>query len=143
MFGGQDDNAVPQNGGGASQQEEPLNGVSDLLGGSTPASDNPTAGFMPTPSEPPQSSVPAPQEEAEDVAQAGCQLGNRVPQPAFSEGAEERKVLPHLRRGCPAAGGQLFRADRAGPLLLERLEGAQIEREASDGRLGDSGHFRL
>jgi hypothetical protein len=68
MFGGQDDNAVPQNGGGASQQEEPLNGVSDLLGGSTPASDNPTTGFMPTPSEPPQSSVPAPQEEAEDVA---------------------------------------------------------------------------
>ena len=66
MFGGQDDNAVPQNGGGASQQEEPLNGVSDLAG---PANNSaPTGGFMAAPSEPAQSSVPAPTEEAEDVA---------------------------------------------------------------------------
>ncbi len=67
MFGGQDDNAgAPQNGGGASQ-DEPLNGVSDLVG-STPNDGAQAAGFMPAPSEPAQSSVPAPHEEAEDVA---------------------------------------------------------------------------
>lgn len=69
MFGGQDDNAVPQNGGGASQQDEPLNGVSDLVGGAPTgdASQAPNGGFMPAPSEPPQVSVPAPTEEAADV----------------------------------------------------------------------------
>lgn len=66
MFGGQDDNAgAPQNGGGASQ-DEPLNGVADLAA----PSDTQAGGFMPAPSEPVQSSVPAPQEEAEDVVAA-------------------------------------------------------------------------
>lgn len=66
MFGGQDDNAVPQNGGGASQ-DDMLNGVSDLAPGA-PADNSQAGGFMPTPSEPAQSSAPAPDEEAEDVA---------------------------------------------------------------------------
>lgn len=78
MFGGQDDNAgAPQNGGGGASQDEPLNGVSDLAA-TTPVNNVQAGGFMPTPSEPVQSSVPAPNMEAEDVVAAPAPRGNMV-----------------------------------------------------------------
>src|SRR5207244_2145390 len=41
--------------------------------------------------------------QAQDVADAGGELGDRIPEPAFAEGAEEGEVLADLRRGGTAA----------------------------------------
>jgi hypothetical protein len=75
MFGGQNDNAAAAQSGGRPGQDDTLGGVTDLADGTIPpAPDNGATdvkpaddGFMPAPSEPAQSSVPAPHEEAEDV----------------------------------------------------------------------------
>ncbi len=60
MFGGQDNNmGAPQGGGsGSAPQDDTLNGVSDLVAGSTPSVGTSDGGFMPTPSEPLQSTLP-------------------------------------------------------------------------------------
>lgn len=65
MFGGQDDNSTAPQIGGDSQNST-LTGVDDLAA-AEPSAPAISGGFMPTPSEPLQSSVPAPHEEAEDV----------------------------------------------------------------------------
>jgi predicted component of type VI protein secretion system len=81
MFGGQDDNgSAPQSGGGAAPQDDTLNGVSDLVGGTPdPAAAGPAPKedptFMPAPSEPPQAAVPAPNEEAADVVSRAMDAG--------------------------------------------------------------------
>lgn len=72
MFGGQDDNAATPPTGGGTAKDDTLNGVTDLVGGTAtlppvPADTQDGGSFMPTPSEPPQSNVPAPNEEAEDI----------------------------------------------------------------------------
>ena len=80
--------------------------------------------------------------EPEDLAEPIGQLGHRIAEAALAERAEEREVLPHLRRGRAAARRQRAGADRLDSLPLELLEKAQVEREPADGGLGDLTHGR-
>src|SRR5450432_976838 len=80
--------------------------------------------------------------EAEDATHALRELRHLVAEPALAEGAEEGKVFPNLRGGRAAASGQLFAGYRREPRRLEFLEEAQIERQATNGRIGDSLQWR-
>lgn len=105
MFGGQDDSARP---GAGSGQDDTLNGVTDLVGGaaaptdSTPPSNDAAGsgdgGFMPAPSEPVQSSVPAPTEEAENV----------VSEPETPAPAEEPSPAPSAPAPADDAADELL-----------------------------------
>lgn len=110
MFGGQDDEAsAPQGGDTGGVSDDTLNGVADLVGGTatpvggTPPADTPSApasdpGFMPTPSEPAQSSVPEPHEEAEDVAAAVDSPAPSTPEPLAEPASDASGDLMDLKQ---------------------------------------------
>ena len=68
------------------------------------------------------------------------ELGDRVAEPALAEGAEEREVLPDLRRRRAAVVGQLVAGGGREAARLELLQVAQVHRETADGRVGDALH---
>src|SRR2546429_6225576 len=81
--------------------------------------------------------------QAQDVADAGGELGDGIPQAALTERAEEREVLPHLRGGRAAAPGELGRGDAGLALGVELLEDPQVQREPSHRGLGNLPHCEL
>ena len=74
----------------------------------------------------------------ENVAQRRRQLGHGIAQAPLAEGAEERQVLPHLRRrGAPSAS-ELVARDGRESVLPEFLEKAQVDGQPANGGIRDS-----
>jgi len=72
------------------------------------------------------------------VVGAGIQIQEL--EAALAERAEQREVLPHLRRRGGAAVRQLLRRHGRHAPLVTFLEEAQVQRQAADGGVGDPSH---
>src|SRR6266581_3607544 len=81
--------------------------------------------------------------QAEDVADLGGELGDRVAEAALAERAEEGEVFADLRRGGAAAPRQLGGGNRGLALGGELLEKPEVEREPPHGALGNLPHCEL
>src|SRR6185436_17993030 len=78
--------------------------------------------------------------ESQDIADAAGELGDRVAEAAFSEGAEKGEVFADLSGGGAAEARQLARGNRGSVGLLEETE---VEGQPADGAVGDLPHCEL
>src|SRR5919198_770017 len=78
--------------------------------------------------------------EAEDVADAAGELGDRVAEAPFAEGAEEGQIFADLCGCGTAEPGQLAGRDRRGFGLLEKSE---VDGQPADRAIGNLPHCEL
>jgi hypothetical protein len=75
--------------------------------------------------------------EAEDLPHALRELVDGISETTLPERAEKGEILSHLRRGGAASGSQFIAGHGGLPRLLEFFEKAKVERESTNGGIGD------
>src|SRR5688572_3588280 len=78
--------------------------------------------------------------QPENRLESPDQLRDAVPQPAFPERAEKRKILPHLRRASAALDSELLAGQRGDAVVVELFEASEVDGQAPNGGFRDLLH---